>query len=128
MRAVNPAVRAPAQAVRARMSVLQSEAGEMHRGVAIGNIITILIWIKKQVRRHQHPYSTTTRDDAAGHIQSVEECLVLVENAIAVSILMDSNLVLAAKMVGRGRRYLIEHRTQVFVILQNLDTCWKGIL
>ena len=128
VRAVNPAVRSPAQAIRARVSVLQSKAGEMHRGVAIGNVVAILVRIKKQVRRHQHPCSTTTGDYAARHVQAVEESLVLGENAIAVGVLVDSNLVLATKMVGRGRRHLIKYCTQVLVVLQNLDTCWKGIL
>ena len=128
VRAVNPAVRSPAQAIRARVSVLQSKAGEMHRGVAIGNVVAILVRIKEQIRRHQHPCSTTAGDDTAGHIQPIEEGLVFVENAIAVGVLVNGDFVFAAKMIRRRRWHFVEHRAQVLVVLQNFDARGKGIL
>ena len=44
---VKPAVRPPAEAVDNRVCVFQAEAFEVHHGIAVGNIIVILVWIKQ---------------------------------------------------------------------------------
>ena len=128
MCAVDPAVRAPTQAVGTGMSVFQTEPREVYLGIAIRNVVAVFVRIKQQVRRHQYPCAAATGDHAAGHVQAVEKGFVFVKDPVAVGVLVDGNLVFPAKMIGRRRRHFVVHGPQILVVLHNLQAGGKRVL
>src|SRR5262245_20286802 len=76
---VEPAVRAPTEAVGDRVRVFQAKALEMHDRVAIGNIVVIGVGIKQEVRRIEDPHSAASPRAGCGDIEPLDKRLVLVE-------------------------------------------------
>ena len=63
-----------------------------------------------------------------GDVQAVDERLVLVEDAVAVGVLVDRDLVLAAEVVGRRRRDLVVDGPPELVVAEHLQPGGIGIL
>ena len=118
--AVNPAVRSPHQTVRDGMCVLQTEAREMHRGRSIRHVIAIAIGIEEQIRRVHDPDTIATGQDGIGHVQSINEHLVLVERAIAIRVFVNGNHITAAIMIRRRRRNLVVVGAVILVAAEHL--------
>ena len=64
VRAVEPAVGAPGETIRAGVGVFDAEAGEMHLGVAVGAVGAIAVGIEEKIRRIQDPHAAAAGDDA----------------------------------------------------------------
>jgi hypothetical protein len=116
------------QVARQRMRVLEPESREMHLRVPIRHVVTILVRIKQQVGRHQHPRAAVSRQHAGGHVQSVEERFRRLEFAIAILVFQNRDLVRPAVMARRRRRHSIELGAQVLIVRGHGDAGRKGIL
>ncbi len=124
--AVEPAVRSPAQAVDNGVSVLQAEAFEMHFGIAIGHII--LVAIEQEIRRIEGPDAAPATDYRRHDVQAVHKGRVLVEDAVALGILVNGDLVLAAEVLGRRRRHLVVDDPPIDIPALDFQTRRVGIL
>ena len=126
--AVNPTVRAPVQVAGERMRVLEFEAGEMHLGVAVRDIVVVAVGIKQKVGRHQHPHAVRRGQHARRHVQSVDEGLRGLECSVAVLVLKDRDLVGPAEMPRRRRRQAVELGADVLVVRGHRKSGGKRIL
>ena len=79
----------------------------MDLGVAVGHVVAVAVGIEEQVRRIQHPDAPAPVRHGGRDVQAVHERLVPVVDAVAIGILVDRDLILAAEMVGRGRGDLV---------------------
>ena len=110
MAAIQPAVRAPDEAVESFVRVLRApaveegvggeiEAGDFRAQIGrirrIGLIIPILVWNKHQIRRRPHPHTAEAELDATDEIQAVAEDFLRLEGAVAVLVFEDLDAVLA---------------------------------
>ena len=101
---VKPAVGAPAQAVDDRVRVFQAEPLEMNFGVAVGHVVVVAIGIEEQIGRVEHPDAAPAASAATvAMFRPSTKRLVPVEDAVAVGVFVDRDLVLAAEVVGRRR-------------------------
>ena len=128
VRAVKPAVRPPRERVRAAVRVFEAEAGELHLGRAVGDVVTVLVRVEEEIRRVQHPHAAATGDDTARNVQVGDEVLGLVEDAVAVGVLEDGDAVLALEVVRRRRRNLVVNGAEVLIILRDLETGGERVL
>ena len=120
LRPVKPAVWSPTKTVRDRVRVFETEAGEMHFGIAVGDVIVVPVRIKEQVRRVHHPDAAATAANRRADIQAFEKSFVLVENAVAVGVLVDRDLVRANEMMRRWRRHLVVDGAPEIVATEHL--------
>src|SRR5262245_60356257 len=79
LRAVEPAVRSPSQAVCHGMGILQTETFEVDLRRAVGHIIAIPVGIKEQVRRVHDPNSAASRQRAGRDIQAGDKIVAGLE-------------------------------------------------
>ena len=100
---VEPAVGAPAQAVHDRVRVFEAEPLEMDLGVAIGHVVVIAVRVEEKVRRVEHPHAPSAARECGDDVQSIKKRLVPVEDAVAIGIFVNRDLVFAAKVVRRRR-------------------------
>ena len=128
LRRVEPAVRPPAQAIDHRVRVLQPESGQVHNRIAVRNVVSVFVRIKKQIRRIQHPDPATAVSQRGRDVKAVDEGFVPVKHAIAVGVLVDGNLVASANVVGRRRRHLVVDRTPVVVATGHPETSRVRVL
>src|SRR5438105_14472584 len=84
LRPIQPAVGTPPQTVSYRMRVLQPEAGEMHDGIAVGNIVAIGVRIEEEVRRVQHPNAATPPPPGRDEAQPLGGWCMFVEHTHAI--------------------------------------------
>ena len=118
LRAVKPAVRPPCKAVRDRVRVFESEACEPHLGLA--EVVAIFARVKKQIRRLHHPQSAVADERGVGHVQPVERDFRLIENTVAIRVLMHRDEVASAVVMRRRGRHAVEARAVVFVAADHL--------
>ena len=118
---VEPAVGAPLQAVDHRVRVFQPEALEVDLGVAVGHVVVVAVGIEEQIGRVEHPDAPAPARDRGGDVQAVDKGLVPVEDAVAVGVFMDRDLVLAAEVVGRGRGDLVVDGAPDAVVADHLE-------
>src|SRR6185436_9066664 len=107
LRSVKPAVWSPTKTVCDGVRVLETEASEMHFGIAVGNVIVIPVRIKEQVRRVHYPDTAAAAANRRANIQAFDKSFMRVENAVAVGVLVDRDLVGANEMMRRWRRHLV---------------------
>src|SRR5690606_41379382 len=69
LRAIEPSVRTPSQAVGHGMRILQPKSAQMHHGIAIGYSVAIGIRIRNEIRWIEYPYLSTTLYGAGGYIE-----------------------------------------------------------
>src|SRR6185503_12842064 len=79
---IQPPVRSPAQRIRGRVRVFQSEPGEVHRRIAIGHIVVVAVRPKNQIGRIEHPNTSAAALDGGDHVEAVEEHFVGLEGAV----------------------------------------------
>ncbi len=83
LRAVEPAVRSPNQAVRDGVGVLEPEAGQPCFRRAVGDVVAVGVGIEEQVRGVHDPHAAVAAQGGVGHIEAVGEYLVTVKSAVA---------------------------------------------
>src|SRR4051812_30835044 len=71
--AIEPAIRTEHKRVRHGMRVFHSETGQQNFRVGIRNVVSIFIWIEKQIWNLQHENSPMTKSESAGEIQSADK-------------------------------------------------------
>ena len=75
-----------------------------------------MVGIEEQVRRIEYPDAAAAPGAGRGDVQPVDEGLVLVEDAVAVGVLVDGDLVAPLEVVGRRRRHLVVDGAQKLVL------------
>ena len=125
---IKPAVGAPAKAVDDRVRIFQAEPLEMNFGVGIGHVVVIAIRVKEQIRRVEHPDAAPAASQRGDNVQAVEKRLVPVEDAVAVGVFVNRDLVLAAKVVGRRGRNLVVDGAPHTIVADHLQPGRIGIL
>ncbi len=126
LRRVQPAVRPPTETVHHRVRVFQAEAREMHLGIAVGHVVVVLVGIEQQVRRIEHPHTAAAARDGGDDVQPVEKRLVIVEDAVAVGVFVDRDLVVAALVVGWREGNLVVRCAPIVVAADNLQPGGRG--
>ena len=121
LRAIEPAIRPPAEAVRDGVRVFKPEAGEADLRVAIGHVVVVAIGIEEQERRVHHPDSAAPALDRGGDAQPIDERLLLPENAVAIRVLEDRNLVMRRVLVRRRQRRLIVNGAPEDIVAHRLQ-------
>jgi hypothetical protein len=87
--------------------VLEVEARQANLGRAVGDVVAVRVGIEEQVGRVHHPDAAIAAHDGVGHVEAVEEDLVLVVDAVALRRFVNRDDVRAAVVVRRGRRHLV---------------------
>lgn len=128
MGAVEPAVGTPGETIRAGVSVLDAEAGEMDFGVAIGAVVAVAVGIEEKVGRIQDPHAAAAGDDAAGEVQVGEEVMGFLENAVAVGVFVDGDAVGALEVMRRGGRDFVEHGAEILIVFHDLEAGGERVL
>ena len=101
---IEPTVRSPAQRIRNRVRVLQAEALQMNFGIAVRDVVMILVGIEEQIRWVHHPDAVAVESTARGDVQSIDERLVFVEHSVSVGVFVDRDLV-ETRLTLRRRRW-----------------------
>ena len=104
------------------MSVLKTEPCQMHHRIGIGDIIIILVRIKKQIGRIQDPDSAPTAHDRVRHIQTFEKDLVRIITPISIAIFVNGNDVRTSIMMRRWERHFVIVSPIVSIAAQHLQT------
>ncbi len=125
---VEPAVGAPAKAVDDGVRVFEAETLEVDLGVAVGHVVVVAIGIEQQVGRVEHPDAASAARDRGDDVQAIQERLVPVEDAVAVGVFVNRDLVFAAKVVGRRRRNLVVDGAPDTVVADHFQSGGEGIL
>ena len=128
MHAVKPAIRTKDDTVAHRVGILETEAGEMHHGRAVGNVVAIGVRIEQQVRRVHHPDAAIGAHGGVGHIEAILEDRVLVVDTVVLGRLVDGDDVGAAVMVGRSRGDAVVVRAVILIAADHVDACGIRIL
>ena len=119
--AVEPAVGPPAQAVGARVRVLQTETLQMHDGRPARSVAVVLGRIEEQIRRIEHPDAAAAVGDGRDDVHAVEKDGVLVVDAASLRVLVDRDDVPAAKVMWGRRRDLVVDDAPENIAAQNLQ-------
>ena len=128
LRAVEPAVRAPGQRVRHRMSVLQTKPAQQHFGIAIGNIVMIAVGVKQQVRRLNDEHAAVAYRHAGSEVQTGDEVLEFVRHTVAIGVFADRDAVLAFGPARRRLRHAVVFRSQILVNADRFQPGGRRIL
>ena len=128
LRAVEPAVGSPAQAVGDGVSVLKAEAGEMHDGIAVGDVVVVRFGVEQEVGRVQHPHAAAAALDRGGDVQAVHKGGLPVEHTIVAGALVDGDFVPPPDMMGRWQRYLVVDGAPIIVVADDLESGGFGVL
>ena len=126
--AVKPAVHAPGEAGGDAVGVLQTEATELHFGVAIRFGIEVGVGITEQVGRVQHPDAAHAMKGGAGDVQAGDDIGVLVKKAIAIGVFEYGDFVRAFGSAGWRRWDLVELGAQVLVVADDLEASGELVL
>ena len=126
--AVKPAIRTKDDTVTHRVGILETEAGEMHHGRAVGNVVAIGVRIEQQVRRVHHPDAAIGAHGGVGHIEAILEDRVLVVDTVVLGRLVDGDDVGAAVMVGRSRGDAVVVRAVILIAADHVHACGIRIL
>ena len=110
------------------MRVFQAETLEVNLGVAIGHVIVVAVGIEQEVRRVKHPDAAPAARDRGDDVQTIQENLVVVEDAIAVRVFVNRDLVFTAKVVRRRGRNLIVDSAPDSVVTDHFQAGGEGIL
>ena len=119
--AVKPAIRTKDDTVAHRVGILETEAGEMHHGRAVGNVVAIGVRIEQQVRRVHHPDAAIGAHGGVSHVKPVLEDRVLIIDAVVLGRFVDGDDVGATVMVGRSRGDAVIVRAVIFVAADHAD-------
>ena len=125
---VEPAVGAPAEAVHDRVRVFEAESLEVDLGVAVGHVVVVAVRVEEKVRRVEHPHAASASCERGDDVQPIEKRLVPVEDAVAVGIFVNRDLVFAAKVVRRRGRDLVVDGAPDAVVADHLQSGGEGIL
>ena len=128
LRRVEPAVGPPAQAVDDRVRVFQAEPLKVDLRVAVGHVVVVPVGIEEQVRRVEHPDASAAAQRRRGDVQPVHERLVPVEDAVAVGVFVNRDLVSAANMMRRRRRHLVIDGAPDAVVAEHLEPGRERVL
>src|SRR5882724_6864455 len=69
VRAIEPAVRPPAQAVGHGVCVLDAETREVDNRIAVGDVVVVLVGIEKEIWRIEHPHAAAPALDGGADVQ-----------------------------------------------------------
>ena len=86
------------------------------------------VGIKEQVRRVEHPDASAPAQRRGGDVQPLDERLVAVENAVAIGVFVNRDLVLAANMMRRWSRNLVIDGAPDAVVAEHLEPGRKRVL
>src|SRR6266568_1184273 len=128
VQSVEPAVGAPSEMVRHRLGVLHAKPAQQHLGIAVGNIIAVLVGIEKQIRRLHHEHAAKPELNAGDEIEIADEVLELISVAGAGRVFHDSNAIGALWTAGRRFRHAVINGTGVAVHADALQPRRVGIL
>ena len=120
---IKPAVRAPTKRVRGGVRIFQSETGEMNCGVAIRNIIVILVGPKNEIGRIEHPNSAAAALDRRDHVQSIEKDFMGFKCAITIPVFVNGDFVRAPIMFRRGWGDLVIDCVELVIEIDDLHAC-----
>src|SRR6516225_8155344 len=73
---IEPAVRAPTQAVDHRVRVLEPKTGKNNFRITVRDVVVILVGIKKKIRRVQYPNATAPFGYCSSDVKTFNERLV----------------------------------------------------
>src|SRR6185369_6308883 len=76
LRAVNPTIRGPSEAVGDGVSVFESEAGKMNLGRSVRRVVMIFVRIEQQVGRIHDPNAVAISERAGGDVYAGDEIFV----------------------------------------------------
>src|SRR5438270_12194541 len=76
---VEPAIRAPTQAVHDRMRVFEAESGKEDLGITVRNIVVVAIGIEEQVGRVENKHAAATAHRGGDDVQAFNEGRMPVE-------------------------------------------------
>lgn len=100
IRTIKPTIRPPGQRIRKRMGIFNPKASQMNLRRSVGLIITVLVLVKKKIRRLKNPQPIMTVGKACAKIKPIEERGHLVKRTITIGILVDANAVFSGNIVG----------------------------
>ena len=103
------------------MRVFQAEALQMNFGIAVGQVVMILVGVVQQVRRVHHPHAVAVEGTARGDVQAVHKRLVLVEHSVTVGVFVDRDLVETRLPLRRRRRNFVIDRSQERIAAEHLQ-------
>jgi hypothetical protein len=102
--------------------------GEQHFGVAVGNVVFVLVRVEEQVRRLGDVHAAVAEAEAAGDVQSADEVLALAVDAVLVRVVADGESIRALGSVRRGLGNLVPDGPEVLVLLEGLEPGVVGVL
>jgi hypothetical protein len=110
------------------MSILQTEPAEMNFGITVRHIVAVAVGIEEQVGRIEHPDATPPSRHRGRDVQTVDEGLVAIEDAVAVRVFMDRDLVATPDVMRRWCRNLVIDRSPDAVVAEHPQSGRVGIL
>jgi len=121
LRAVEPAVGAPLQGIDHGVRVFHAKTLEQHLGVAVGQVVAVLVGIEQQVRRLADVDAAVANGQRRGEIQTGDEVLGAIRAAVAVGVFEDRDLVFANGTVRRRLGHAVVFGAQVAVDIDGLQ-------
>src|SRR5688500_5956924 len=83
---VQPAIWSPAETIRDRVRVFDTETFKMNDGISIRNVVMVFVGIEQKVGRIEYPQPIAIEFDRCRQTQSFDERLMLIKSAIAIGV------------------------------------------
>jgi hypothetical protein len=100
----------------------------MNDRVAIGHVVFVFVRVEEEIGRIEHPDAIFVVLERRADIEAIDEGFDVLEAAVAVAVFVDGDFVPAFVVVRRRRRDHIENGAEVFVVANDFEAGWKGIL
>ena len=126
--AIQPSVGTPCQRVGDTVCVLHAKSGEQNPGIAVRDVITIMVRIEQQIGYIQHKDSTVTECEAGGKIEAVDEIAPTVHVTVLIRVIEDSDAISTARPMGWWPGYPIVFGAGIAIDADSPESCGVWIL
>ena len=100
----------------------------MNHRRTIGHVVVILVGVEEKVRRIQHPQTSPAFHASRRDVQPIDERLVLVEDTVAIRVLVNGDLIKATRAARRRLGNLVIHRAPPLVLADDVQSGGRRIL